>query len=133
MDAPDNERCRGQTPAKGVRGGQKPFHDVHDFSPKQTLCAGHVTKRSGEVRRKDATRRLNLSRHPGEMVLQNHGSVFWLAIILLRAFPLLHSGDGGVVRLTAAGAAPEWRAVVGQRLHRLPVSPVPHALNRISV
>jgi hypothetical protein len=42
------------------------------------------------------------------MVLALFGPVFWLAFFLLRAFPCLAQWlVGGVVRLTAAGAAPE--------------------------
>ena len=46
---------------------------------------------------------------PRGMVL-TLGPVFWLAFILLRAFPRWTSQwrIAGVVRLTAAGAAPEW-------------------------
>jgi hypothetical protein len=49
---------------------------------------------------------------PRGMVL-TIGPVFWLAFILLRAFPRVTAvAYTGVVRLTAAGAAPEWPSLL---------------------
>ena len=59
--------------------------------------------------------------------------VFWLAVILFRHLPARNVAQwrlAGVVRLTAAGAAPECPFPEGEWRHRLPVSPSPRPRGR---
>ncbi len=62
------------------------------------------------------------ARTPGHVAVISKGSVFWLAVVRLpppsQGYPSGMQGD--TVRLTAAGAAPEWRT--SYRFTGLPVS-----------